>query len=80
MVYALAFWVAVGFDHGWLTMIGLFAVTFVAAIIWSGIATAFSLKIIGVGENPIFWVIGTILLIPIGILMANNVTWFGLTS
>lgn len=80
MVFGLSFWIAVGYDYGWLTMIGLATTTFVGAVAWSIVSAFISIKILGVRESFGLWLSGTILIIPLVMWLATKVTWFGLIS
>ena len=80
MVFGLVFWIAVGYDFGWLTMAGLAMVTFLAAIAWSVLSALISAKVLGVRESFGIWVLGTILIIPAIIWLAPKVSWFGILS
>lgn len=68
MIFALGFLGAVAYDFGIIKAVALFGVTLVAGMLVSAI----------VPDNFVVWIVGTVMTWVFAVLLASEVTWFGL--
>ena len=73
MIFELAFVIASGWQFGWLTIVGLFAVGMAATLTWGAITTA-----IFSGDSFFVWMLGTLAIWPLMVVLAFQLSWFGL--
>ena len=74
-LFGLAFLGAFSFDNGWKETLGLIVIALLASVVWSVVSTA-----IFRGDNFFLWLIGTLATWPLAILLACQVSWFGIVQ
>lgn len=72
-IFYWSFLFSVGYDHG----VGVAIFIFVTFMLIGLISTAISTKLFK-GNNPIAWILSTIILYPLCFLIAPYTSWFGL--
>ncbi len=80
MLFGLIFLIAVGSDFGWKATVGLILFSFGGVMIWTIISTIVTIKIFRRPDNVMFWLLGTILTVPLVIYLFTKVSWFGFMS
>lgn len=73
LIFSIAFLGAYFFDNGIILTCYLVGILFVSSII-----VMMAIRFVVRSEHPLIWLVGTLLIWPLGIFLFSKTTWFGL--